>query len=296
MRRAYRLAYDGQPYYGFQRQPDVPTVEDALFDALRDLDAFAEDADAHNADNADNADNPDDDGPDRPRGYAAAGRTDAGVSARAQTVAFEAPEWLTPRALNAELPAPVRAWASTEVAPEFHATHDARERTYVYHLYAPRESTTTREGFDDGRARAALDRLAGEHDFHNLTPDETGTVREVTASAERDGDFLVVTLRASGFARQLVRRVVGLVDEVGSGDAGLSKVDRVLGSAPLDGPEGVAPAPAEALVLWEVAYPGIAFTVDADAAETAREIFGESRVTHATAARVAGSVEDALDE
>ncbi|ERH00453.1 MAG: hypothetical protein J07HN6_02073 [Halonotius sp. J07HN6] len=35
--RAFRLAYDGRPFYGFQRQPSVPTVEGALFDALRAL-------------------------------------------------------------------------------------------------------------------------------------------------------------------------------------------------------------------------------------------------------------------
>jgi tRNA pseudouridine(38-40) synthase len=74
---AYRVAYDGRPFHGFQRQPDVATVEDALFDALRNLGVLADDA-------------------AKPAGYAAAGRTDAGVSAVAQTVAFEAPEWLTP--------------------------------------------------------------------------------------------------------------------------------------------------------------------------------------------------------
>jgi len=281
MTRAFRLAYDGRPYHGFQRQPDVPTVEDALFDALGDLGVFATDAD--------------DEGPDRPRGYAAAGRTDAGVSARAQTVAFDAPAWLTPRALNAELPAAIRAWASADVDPGFHATHDARERTYVYHLYAPLEPTTTSEGFDDDRARTALDRLAGEHDFHNLTPDETGTVRDLSASVERDGEFLVVTLRAGGFARQLVRRVVGLVATVGRGGSSPSKVERVLASDPLDGPEGVAPVPADPLVLWDVAYPGVTFTVDEDAAESARTVFGESRVSHTTAARVAGSIGESLD-
>jgi len=279
MNRAYRLAYDGRPYYGFQRQPDVPTVEDALFDALRDLDAFAADPDGH----------------DRPDGYAAAGRTDAGVSARAQTVAFDAPAWLTPRALNAELPAAIRAWASADVDPGFHATHDAHERTYVYHLYAPLEPTTTHDAFSDDHARTALDRLAGEHDFHNLTPDDTGTVRDLTASAERDGEFLVVTLRAGGFARQLVRRVVGLVAAVGRGESPLSKVERVLASDPLDGPEGVAPALAEPLVLWDVAYPGVAFTADEDAVESARTVFGESRVTHATAARIASSIGENLD-
>ncbi|PSQ01729.1 tRNA pseudouridine(38-40) synthase TruA, partial [Halobacteriales archaeon QS_5_70_17] len=86
--RAYRVAYDGTTFRGFQRQPDVPTVEGALFGALAALGVY--DPDEH-----------------RPEGYAAAGRTDAGVSATAQTVALAAPDWLTPRALNAELPADV---------------------------------------------------------------------------------------------------------------------------------------------------------------------------------------------
>jgi len=275
--RAYRVAYDGRPFHGFQRQPDVPTVEDALFDALRDLDVLADDA-------------------DKPDGYAAAGRTDAGVSARAQTVAFEVPEWLIPRALNAELPASVRAWASADVDSGFHATHDARERTYVYHLYAPRRSTDTHDAFDDDRARAALDRLAGEHDFHNLTPDETGTVRDLDASAERDGEFLVVTVRAGGFARQLVRRVVGLVAEVGHGECDRDRVERVLGPDPIDGPGGVASAPADPLVLWDVDYPEVGFTVDGDAAESAREVFGARYATRRAGAAVVGSIRDGLDD
>src|SRR6056297_3366826 len=117
-RRAFRIAYDGTDYYGYQRQPDVPTVEDAIFDALRALEVLAPDA-------------------DKPDGYAAAGRTDAGVSALAQTIALEAPDWLAPRALNGRLPADIRAWAAADAPDGFHATHHATRRAYTYHLYAP---------------------------------------------------------------------------------------------------------------------------------------------------------------
>jgi len=273
--RAYRIAYDGRPFHGFQRQPEVPTVEDALFDALRDLDVLESDA-------------------DRPDGYAAAGRTDAGVSARAQTVAFEAPEWLTPRALNGELPAAVRAWASADAPDGFHATHDARERAYRYFLFAPGGATAARAALDEPRLRGALDRLAGEHDFHNLTSDETGTVRELATGVERDGDFLVVDVRAGGFARQLVRRVVGLAVEIARDGSPPGKVERVLAAEPLDGPEGVAPAPAEPLVLWDVAY-GLDFAVDTDAAESARVVFDRRGIERATGARVAGAIGDGLE-
>ncbi|MFB6160348.1 MAG: tRNA pseudouridine(38-40) synthase TruA [Haloferacaceae archaeon] len=268
---AYRLAYDGRPYYGFQRQPDVPTVEGALLDALGALGVR--------------------EGAGTPPGYAAAGRTDAGVSAAAQTVAFDAPDWCTPAALNGELPATVRAWARAPAPAAFHATHDATRRTYRYHLHAPRAAV------DDAAVRAAADRLAGAHDFHNLTPDDAGTERDLSLAVERDGAFLVVRASAGGFARQLVRRLVGLLDEVGRGtgrEAALARVDRVLGAAPLDGPAGVSPAPPEPLVLVGVRYPDLAFEADPDAVASARDVLDGRRVAALGAARALGSVLDGV--
>ncbi|WP_458208388.1 tRNA pseudouridine(38-40) synthase TruA [Haladaptatus sp. NG-SE-30] len=262
--RAFRVAYDGRPYYGFQRQPDVPTVEDTLFDALRTL-GVADDV---------------------PEGYAAAGRTDAGVSAVAQTVSFECPDWLTPSAFNSELPASIRAWASAEVVPEFHATHDAYFREYVYHCYAPRANL--------GLAKDACDRLAGEHDFHNVTPDDEGTVRDLDIRVLQDGDYLVFTLRAGGFARNLVRRVVSLVHAIAVGDSPMMKIDRVLAPEPIDGPEGVPPAPAHPLVLADVGY-DCEFSVDEDAVENAREVFEDLRIERRTRSRTAREIHSRLE-
>ena len=264
--RAFRVAYDGRPFHGFQRQPDVPTVEGRLFDALRDLGVA--------------------DG--KPEGYAAAGRTDAGVSAVAQTVAFECPDWLTPAALNSELPATIRAWASAEVDGDFHATHHAAFREYVYHLYAP--------DADLSLARAALSELSGENDFRNLTPDDENTIRELRGEVRREEEYLVFRLRAGGFVREMVRRVVSLVRAVATGDAELAKVETVLGPEKIDGPKGVAPAPAYPLVLVDAAYPELDFSVDEAAAASAREVFEGLGVERATGARVAREVADRIDE
>jgi tRNA pseudouridine38-40 synthase len=263
--RAYRVAYDGRPYHGFQRQPDVDTVEDVLLDALADLGVVESGT---------------------PPGYAAAGRTDAGVSAVAQTVAFAAPDWLDPAAFSSALPAAVRVWASADVSGSFHATHDATERSYTYHLYAP-----------DGRisrARDALDALSGDHDFHNLTPDETGTVRTLSTAVQADGEILVITVRAGGFARQLVRRLISVVAAVARGEAGLDRVDRVLGSEPLSGPAGVAPAPAYPLVLTDVTYPGVTFETD-DSLSRTRTVFAERHARERTEARMTETLADAFD-
>ena len=318
--RAFRLAYDGRPFYGFQRQPTVPTVEGALFDALVDLSVLSPDA-------------------DKPTGYAAAGRTDAGVSAAAQTVAFECPEWLTPRALNSELPATIRAWASADVPEDFHATHDATRREYVYHLYAPcvtddndgdckdgdtdsiddgdndgdgtNGDTTddndtrpldSRRRVDDDRVAAALDALAGRHDFHNLTPDETGTKRDLTTEFERDGDILELTFAAGGFARQLVRRLVAVVDAVGRGQQPLAWIETLLGPEPVD-PRPPVASP-EPLVLSRVEYPGVDFARDPEAATSGADAFGERvvdalvgyRVSAALVGRLAAAERDPEDK
>ncbi|ELY61487.1 tRNA pseudouridine synthase A [Natronococcus amylolyticus DSM 10524] len=281
--RAFRIAYDGSDYYGFQRQPDVPTVEDALFDALRAHGVLESDA-------------------RKPAGYAAAGRTDAGVSALAQTVGLEAPSWLTPRAFNGELPADVRAWAAADPADGFHATHHATRREYTYHLYAPpanrgEENEPARDGraaVDDDRFRAACDALSGTHDFHNLTPDDRNTERSPTLEAMRDGDYLVVTVSAGGFARELVRRLVSLAESVGTGERSFADLERALEPESLPGHEGIAPAPPEPLVLADVDYPDLAFEVDEDAAASARAVFDRRRVERRTGSRVAGQLRDGL--
>ncbi|AGB38240.1 tRNA pseudouridine(38-40) synthase TruA [Natronococcus occultus] len=285
--RAYRIAYDGSDYRGFQRQPqpDVPTVEDVLFDALRAHGVLEPDA-------------------DKPTGYAAAGRTDAGVSALSQTIAFEAPDWLAPRAFNGELPADVRAWAVADAPADFHATHHASRREYTYHLHAPPahpaedvddpEATATSSRVDDERFHAACDALSDAHDFHNLTPDNHNTERSPTLEATRDGNYLVVTVTADGFARELVRRLVSLARAVGAGERTRADLERALAPEPLPGHEGIAPAPPEPLVLTDVDYPGLEFTVDETAAASARTVFDARRVERRTGARVAGELGDGL--
>ncbi len=258
---AYRVAYDGQPYHGFQRQPDVETVEGSLLSALHTLGVTDGEA---------------------PPGYAAAGRTDAGVSALAQTVAFDAPEWLSPSAFNSELPASIRVWARAVVPAEFHATHHATAREYTYYLYA--------EDASEPLTRQALDRLAGEHDFHNLTPDDTGTERALETTLERDGPFFVVQFHAGGFPRQFVRRAVTLADEIAREGRQLSFLDRVLSDEVLSGPDGIGPAPATPLVLTDVSYPDIRFIIGQEARQRMQNVFEEIHRQRAAGARVAATL------
>jgi tRNA pseudouridine38-40 synthase len=266
-RRAYRVAYDGRPYHGFQRQPDVATVEDELLATVRALGVC--------------------EAGETPSGWAAAGRTDAGVHALAQTVAFDAPDWCSPRALNGALPGAVRAWASADAPADFHATHDCPSRAYVYHCHAP--------DADLDRARTVAEAAVGETDLHNLTDDGGDTVRRVhDCTVERDGDFLVLSVRAEGFLHNVVRRLATLTRAVATGAAPESKVAQAFGPDPLAGPEGIPTAPPGPLVLVDAAYPDLTFRVDEAAAESAREALGDRELAARTRGRTLGTVVDGL--
>ncbi|MFP4627666.1 MAG: tRNA pseudouridine(38-40) synthase TruA [Halobacteriales archaeon] len=256
---AYRLAYDGRGYHGFQRQSDVPTVEGALFDALRSLEVLPEDATA-------------------PPDYAAAGRTDAGVSAVAQTVAFEAPRWLTPVVLSHALPPDVAAWARARVPTSFHATHDAVGRHYRYHLPAA--------GLDEARLRFACDALSGAHDVRNLAAVDGAEPRRTRIAVRRAGDWFELDFRGRGFARQQVRRTVGAVRAVAAGEAPRARLGRLLEATAIPGHLAPAVAPAEPLVLVDVRYHGLDFDVDAEATTHAREAMAMAREAALTRARV----------
>ncbi|MFW6448355.1 MAG: tRNA pseudouridine synthase A [Halobacteriota archaeon] len=255
---AYRLAYDGRRYHGFQRQPDVPTVEDTLFEALAAVGAIAGDAEV-------------------PAGYSAAGRTDAGVSAAAQTVAFEAPDWLTPVVLTDALPADIAAWARAAVPPSFHARHDAIIRHYRYHLPA--------DGLDETRLRGARGVLSGHHDVRHLCADGSSP-RRTHIAVTRAGDWFELDFTAVGFARQQVRRTVGAMRSVAAGEAPLARLGRLLASGPVPGHLAPAVAPPDPLVLVGVRYANVDFEVDPEARARARGAIRAARKRSLTRARV----------
>lgn len=260
--QAFRVAYDGHDYHGFQRQPDVSTVSGAILDALAALDVVAAGG--------------------VPPEYAAAGRTDAGVSALGQTVAFEGPNWLSAGALSAELPADIWVWAQATAPADFHPIYDAGTRTYESWAWMGDESVNR------DHLTQATERLSGQHDFHNLTPDDEITEREITIEATVEDSLLQCTFRADGFPRQFVRRASALLRAVATGEADMERIGQVLGDDSLSGPAGVAAAPPYGVVLVDVEYPNLEFECDQRLLERARTTFQRRRqelVLRATASR-----------
>jgi tRNA pseudouridine38-40 synthase len=128
-------------------------------------------------------------------------------------------------ALNAALPPDVAVSAADAVAPDFHARHSARARTYRYRIYRRREPSPFEarrswwypRPLDEVRLAEAASLVVGEHDFRAFTPAETQHrvfVRTVSAAAwnRRDG-ALELELTANSFLRHMVRTLVGTMVE-----------------------------------------------------------------------------------
>ncbi len=251
-RRALRLAYDGTRYAGWQVQPGLPTVQGELEAALARLCRA-------------------------PVRVTGSGRTDAGVHALGQVAHFDDPRGLPlPRlalGLEALLPDDIRVLGAADVAPDFHARHHARDKTYVYQLHLPggRSSPVGRAALPPHRRftfhaagqeldvpamRRAAARLLGRHDFAALSrrmDDGRTTVRTLHAlRVLRVPRGLRLFATADGFLYGMVRMLAGLLLEVGRRRRSPDDVPTLLAAG--DRSRAPAALPAHGLCLWRVRY------------------------------------------
>ena len=151
MRYKITLSYDGAPFCGWQRQPDAPSVQEALETALQTLVG-------------------------EPVAVTGAGRTDTGVSAVDYVAHFDAPQELDEGylacKLNAILPPSIAVSSVAAAAPDFHARFDARKRTYTYFLHRRKDPFLAGRSYfygypvvDFELMNKAAAMLVGTHDF-----------------------------------------------------------------------------------------------------------------------------------
>jgi tRNA pseudouridine38-40 synthase len=235
------LAYDGTAFRGWQRQRDLRTVQGVLEGALDPVLGGV------------------------PK-LSAAGRTDAGVHARAQVVSLETdvePERIL-RAVNGML-APEVVVTDARIAGEgFDARFSATAREYRYRidLGAVPDPFTARYVWHRpgepaiAEMRRAASLLVGEHDFASFCrrpPDDRHTVRDLERlSIVREGDRLEIAVRADAFLHQMVRSLVGTLLAVGEGKLAAGSMPGVL--AARDRASAGPVAPPHGLTLERVIY------------------------------------------
>ena len=205
MRLKLTLEYDGTGFRGWAAQPELRTIEGEVRAAL--------DAVFGTYDN-----------------LAVAGRTDTGVHALGNVVSVDVdggpPEERAAEALNTALPDDVAVVAAEAAAPDFHARHSARSRSYRYRIWRRRAPSPFEQKrswwyprpLDEGRLADAADLLLGEHDFQAFTPTETQHEvfkrNVLRAQWHRRGDVLEFEITADSFLRHMVRTLVGSMVEL----------------------------------------------------------------------------------
>lgn len=230
MRLAFRISYIGTRFFGSQMQASHRTVEGEFVAACRRLDLFADFREA---------------------GFLSAGRTDRGVHARGQIVAFstEYPERAL-SALNIQLPPDCWCTGYAEVPVTFHPRYDARSRTYRYYFAAP-------PGDIDKIARA-VGQFSGNHNFTNFArvkdKNPYRTILSIKLGEDRGYVFLEVT--ADSFLWHQVRSMATALLQIGTGQMDEGTIAALLEQ---EVERAIPPAPAEGLILWDTEC-GITFT------------------------------------
>ena len=239
MRYRARVEYDGTDFAGFQVQPGKRTVQGELEAALAQLEPQ---------------------GSGRVDG---AGRTDAGVHASGQVIAFTYSGTLSAarleRSIEALLPADVAISGVRRAADGFHPRYAARYREYRYTVWngphrplIERYALGVRTLLDDAAMERAGSVFVGRHDFSAFGAPDRQPVRTVhSVRVRRTGRVVTIDVRADAFLRGMVRRMVAVLLKVGHGKMDQAGVAAALGAGrpALAG----AAAPAQGLCLRRVA-------------------------------------------
>jgi tRNA pseudouridine38-40 synthase len=249
--RVFKLivAYDGTNYFGWQSQPDQPTVQQFIEAALGTVLGH-------------------------PRWPArASSRTDAGVHALGQVVVFKTNVWRAPAdrltpALNTHLPNDIVIRSAEEVSPNFHPLAFCTGKRYRYRVYASRVADPLDGRFhwwikhrlhvDAMREAAAM--LLGKHDFaafetsgsprHNTV--RTVSAIEIESHRYLDGHQISIEIEADGFLYNMVRNIAGTLVVVGRQRQSPNWVRDVLLSK--DRREAGQTAPPQGLQLLEIFF------------------------------------------
>jgi tRNA pseudouridine38-40 synthase len=223
MRLAFRVSYLGSRFFGSQMQAAQRTVEAEFIATCQRLGLFSDWRDA---------------------GFLSAGRTDRGVHASGQVLAFttEFPDRAV-HTLNRQLPPDCWCTGYAEVMPEFHPRYDAKSRTYRYYFSKPPTNLAAME-------RAAHS-FTGYHNFANFARvrDKNPWRNILEIGIGKNEGFVYLEVKAESFLWHQVRCMATALLQVGEGEAGETFITSLLER---EVRRSLQPAPAEGLILWNV--------------------------------------------
>jgi tRNA pseudouridine38-40 synthase len=179
----------------------------------------------------------------RKAGFLSSGRTDRGVHARGQVIAFSTHSPERARSvINTQLPPDLWCTAYADVAPEFHPRYDAKSRTYRYYF-------SKRPKDPKAMSRAAL-LFLGSHNFSNFArvKDKNPYRHVLAVRMGEEDEFVFLEVTAESFLWHQVRCMAAALLQVGEEERDEQSIARLLVA---DADRPLQPAPAEGLVLWD---------------------------------------------
>lgn len=237
------IEYDGSGYHGFQVQENAHTIQREIESKLLQLTGH-------------------------PTRITAAGRTDAGVHARGQVIAFDTVATIPPfrfsAALNSRLPPDIRVLESSPAAGDFHPRFQASKKTYSYLIYRSQPGRVffrnyafcNTELLDVKAMQEGARLLVGRQNFKAFCASGSGVKnfeRQVTKCLwEEIGDILHFCIEADGFLYKMVRNIVGTLLEIGRGDYDPEYIQKII--AGQDRNMAGVTAPPQGLYLMNVCY------------------------------------------
>lgn len=245
MRIALGVEYAGTHYHGWQQQfSDLPTIQTRVEQALSRI-------------------------ADAPVQVVCAGRTDKSVHAVGQVVHFDTDAQRRPDAwvwgTNSYLPHDISIRWAKVMPPEFHARFSAMSRRYCYVICnQPIRPSIFRDQvswhyqpLDVARMQQAADYLPGEHDFSSFRASECQAKSPIRTlhycRLWRQGNFILLDIKANGFLHHMVRNIVGVLLAVGDGREQPEWVQSVLTAC--DRRAASVTAPASGLYFIAAEYP-----------------------------------------
>jgi len=214
------IQYDGRPYNGWQVQPGVPTIQDKI---QKTLEIFL----------------------GEPVWITGSGRTDSGVHALGQVAHFAVTKEIDLRrfmaASNGLLPPEIRILEIIPAAEDFHARYSAKGKIYHYHLWTKQVHSPFRrphttyfpQELDLDLLQGAAKLFVGTHDFTSFanSPGEGAAAKNPVRTVKRvdivkeEGGFRI-EIEANGFLYKMVRNIVGMLLDVGTGKRPIEDISR----------------------------------------------------------------------
>lgn len=256
-RTALKIGYIGTNFHGFQRQPNLRTVEEELIYHLRKLD-YIDDL--------------------KKSRFRIAGRTDAGVHSLGNVISFQSEKEVRVNEINNSLPDDIQILASAPVRYAFKPRY-AQMRQYRYMLF---------DDLDVDRLRECAEIFKGTHNFTNFTKrfqkTTTRTIDEIKINRVDFEDYhkrqfpnlhetlspIFVDIYGESFLWNMVRKMMRIFVDVATDKMDLDEVERLLNPAEDEPRAYIKVMEPDYLILMDIVYDGIKFTYDDYACERFR--------------------------